>query len=111
MSRAVAMALPLTLVVYAVVAAVHFERWVSAAVAIVVAVLLWRRHRRARFSAYIFLSAMALRSLMLHMWPLAAFAVAVIAALQLLAARRTWPSVNRARSPVRVVNDDRMATP
>lgn len=100
------MALPLSLVVYAVVAATLFERRISAAASVLVAGMLWRRHRRARFSAYIFLSAVALRSVLTHVWPLATFAAVVVALLQLPAARRAWPPVTSAR-----VNGDRMAAP
>ena len=100
-SRLVAIALPAALVVYAVVAAVVMHRWLSAAAALLVAALLWRRHRRARFSAYVFFSAVGARSLPTHVWPVAAFAAAAIGFLQLPAARRTWPRLN----------GDRMAPP
>ena len=95
--RVIAVAVPLALAFYAIVAVVVMHRGISAAAAALAAVLLWRRHRRARFSAYIFLSAVAARGLFTHAWPVAGFAAAAIAVLQLPAARRAWPSVNRAR--------------
>jgi hypothetical protein len=65
--------------------------WPSAIIAPVMTWLLWRRHRRARFAAYIFFSVMTLRALLTASWPLAAFALAAIGALQLPAAHRAWP--------------------
>ena len=105
-SRFIAVALPVTLLVYALVAALVLHRRISAAAALFVGILLWRRHRRARFSAYVFLSAVAVRGVLTHVWPLAAGAAAAIALLQLPAARRAWPSVTSAR-----FNGDRMAPP
>ena len=89
-----AVALPLTLLAYAVAALVA-GWWLSAAVAPVVAWLLWRRHPRARFTAYIFLSVLLARALLIASWPLALFALGAIGALQLPAARRTWPRLTR----------------
>ena len=105
-ARFVTAALPVTLVVYAIIAALVLHRFISAAAALFVGVLLWRRHRRSRFSAYIFLSAIAARAVLTHVWPLAAFAAATIALLQLPAARRAWPGIHRPR-----LNSDRMAPP
>ena len=89
-----AVALPLTLLAYAVAALVA-GWWLSAAVAPVVTWLLWRRHPRARFTAYIFLSVLLARALLIASWPLALFALGAIGALQLPAARRTWPRLTR----------------
>ncbi|MBM3220444.1 MAG: hypothetical protein FJZ38_17540 [Candidatus Rokubacteria bacterium] len=89
-------ALPLALLAYAAVALVQ-GWWLSAAVAPVVAWLLWRRHARARFTAYVFLSVLAVRALVIASWPLALFALGAIGALQLPAARRAWPRLTRGR--------------
>jgi hypothetical protein len=95
----VAIVLPAVLLVYAAVAvALHW--WPSAIVAPVVAWLLWRKHRRARFTAYVFFSVMTARALLIVSWPLALFALGAIGALQLPAARRAWPRLTRA-APLR----------
>jgi hypothetical protein len=65
--------------------------WPSALAAPVLAWLLWRRHRRARFAAYVFFSVMTVRAVLTASWPLAVFALGAIAALQLPAAHRAWP--------------------
>jgi hypothetical protein len=90
----VAVALPLALLAYTAVA-LAVGWWLSAAVAPVVAWLLWRRHPRARFTAYVFLSVLTARALLIGSWPLALFALGVIGALQLPAARRAWPRLTR----------------
>jgi hypothetical protein len=92
----VSAALPVVLVAYAVVALVE-GWWLSAVVAPAVAWLLWRRHARARFTAYVFLSVLAVRALVIASWPLALFALGAIGALQLPAARRAWPRLTRGR--------------
>lgn len=70
-----------------------------------VAVLLSRRHPRARFAAYVFLTHEALRGLHFRHWDAVAVAAAWIALLQLPAARRYAPSLRpaeiRARLPWR----------
>jgi hypothetical protein len=86
--------LPAALLVYTVVAVAH-HWWPSAAAAPVVAWLLWRRHRRARFAAYVFFSVMTARALLTGSWPLALFALGMIGVLQLPAARRAWPRLTR----------------
>lgn len=65
--------------------------WLSACAAPIVAWLLWRRHRRARFTAYIFFSVLTMRAALIGSWALGLFALAAIALLQLPAARRAWP--------------------
>ncbi|MBI4012101.1 MAG: hypothetical protein HY359_07350 [Candidatus Rokubacteria bacterium] len=65
-----------------------------------VAVLLSRRHPRARFAAYVFLTHEALRGLHFHHWDAVVVAAAWIALLQLPAARRYAPSL-RGRLPWR----------
>jgi hypothetical protein len=88
--RVVVVAMAGGLVVYAVIAlAAH--RWISGLVAPGVAALLAWRHPRARFSAYVFFSALAFRGLVAGSWPLALFASAGIVALQTPPARRAWP--------------------
>lgn len=88
------------LVVYTALAlAAH--RWVSGLAAPVVAALLALRHPRARFSAYIFFAALAVRGLVAGAWPLALFAGVGILVLQTPAARRAWPRLvaGTTRSP------------
>jgi hypothetical protein len=86
--------LPAALLIYTGVAvAQHW--WPSAVVAPVVAWLLWRQHRRARFTAYVFLSVMTARGLLTGSWRVTLFALAMIGMLQLPAARRTWPRLTR----------------
>ena len=102
----ITVAVPLALVVYAVVVAFVLQRWISAIAAVFVAALLWQRHRRARFAAYIFLSAVTARAVMTHVWTIAVFAIVMIAVLQLPSARRAWPSLLSGR-----INGDRMAPP
>lgn len=89
-------ALPIALLAYAGVALLN-GWWVSAIVAPVVAWLLWRRHPRARFTAYVFLSVLAARGLLMPSWALVLFALAAIGSLQLPAARRFWPRLTRGR--------------
>lgn len=96
MKEGAVVALPLALLAYAVVA-LALGWWPSAVIAPIVAWLLWRRHPRARFTTYIFLSVLAARALLIASWPLALFALAAIGALQLPAARRAWPRLTRGR--------------
>ena len=84
------------LLVYAAIA-VSLGWWPSALAAPIVAWLLWRRHPRARFAAYVFFSMMLARAIVAASWPLTAFAVGAIGALQLPAARRAWPRLTRGR--------------
>jgi hypothetical protein len=71
--------------------------WPSAIMAPLLAWLLWQRHRRARFAAYVFFSAMTARAIFTATWPLALFALGAIGALQLPGARRAWPRLTRGR--------------
>jgi hypothetical protein len=100
--------MPAALVLYVVVAATVLDRWPSAAAALIVALLLWRRHPRARFSAYIVLSALAARAAVGAEWPMLALALAAIAVMQTPAAARAWP---RLRPGVTRADSDRMARP
>jgi len=79
------------LLAYAVAALSIGSRWISGLLAPVVAWLLWRRHPRARFAAYIFLSGVGLRSAVVGHWATLLFAAVAIVALQTAAARRAWP--------------------
>jgi hypothetical protein len=78
------------LLVYAVLGLVA-HRWISGLAAPLVAALLAIRHPRARFTAYVFFSAVLVRGLVAAAWPLMLFAVAGILVLQTPAARRVWP--------------------
>src|SRR6266849_9624828 len=70
--RMMVVALAGGLVLYAALALLA-HRWISGLVAPLVAALLVARHPRARISAYVFLSALALRGLIAGAWPLALF--------------------------------------
>ncbi len=91
-ARVLVVAIPASLAAYAVIAFVY-GWWVSGAAAPFVVWLLWRRHPRARFSAYVLLSVVVLRALAGGPWWIAAYAGAVIGALQLPAATARWPRV------------------
>jgi hypothetical protein len=86
----VARLLALSVATYAVVAATR-HAWLAAAAAVIVAALLWRRHPRARFAAYIFLSVLLVRGVATGGWVLAAYAVIALAVMQTAAAREAWP--------------------
>jgi hypothetical protein len=61
-----------------------------------VGVLLWRRHTRARFAAYVFFTHEAVRGFHFRRWDAVAVAMAAILLLQLPAARRWAPSLRPA---------------
>lgn len=96
-----------SLVAYAAVAATR-QWWPSAVAAPIVAALLWRRHPRARFAAYIFFTVLAIRGAVTGVWALPVYAAAAVALMQTAAARRAWPRLvaGRLRGP-----DDRMRPP
>jgi hypothetical protein len=117
--RALSVLLPAAMLVYA--GAALLERWwVSAVVAVMAALLMWRRHPRARFTAYIVLSAVALRGAVVRSWWTVGFAVVVLVLMQMPAARRAWPRLvpgarpgrarraERARVATDARGDDRM---
>lgn len=87
--------------------------WLSGVVAVVAALALWRRHPRARFTTYVLLSAVALRGVFGRVWGALALALAVIALMQLPAARRAWPRLTPGARPGRGPSqgDDRMSAP
>lgn len=76
-------------------------------IAPVVGALMLRRHERARFSAYVFLSCEILRAIRIHSWLLGLLSAAAILYLQLPAARRFHPSVD----PRKVVARLRLGRP
>ena len=61
-----------------------------------VAVLLWRRHPRARFAVYVFLTHESVRGLHFRHWDAVLGAAAWVALLQLPSARRYAPSLRPA---------------
>jgi hypothetical protein len=66
-------------------------------IAPVVGMLMLRRHERARFSVYVFLSCEILRAVRIHSLALGLIAVAFLVYLQTPAARRCHPSVDPRR--------------
>jgi hypothetical protein len=71
-----------------------WDGFVYFVIAPVVGTLMLRRHERARFSAYVFLSCEILRAARIHSWPLALLSAGSILYLQLPAARRFHPMVD-----------------
>jgi hypothetical protein len=84
---------------YAAVALGIGHWWISGAVAPIVALLLARRHRRARFSAYVLWSVVVIRSLATRHWAMATAAAVAIFVLQTPAAIRLWPRLHFGRRP------------
>ena len=66
-------------------------------IAPLVGTLMLRRHERARFSVYVFLSCEVLRALRIRSLPLGLLAVAAVLYLQLPTVRRFHPSVDPRR--------------
>ena len=71
-----------------------WDAFVYFVIAPVVGALMLRRHERARFSVYVFLSCEILRAIRIHSWPLGFLAGVSILYLQLPAPRRFHPSVD-----------------
>jgi hypothetical protein len=71
-----------------------WDAFVYFVIAPVVGTLMLRRHERARFSVYVFLSCEILRAMRIHSWPLGLLSAGAILYLQLPAARRFHPSVD-----------------
>jgi hypothetical protein len=71
-----------------------WDAFVYFVIAPVVGALMLRRHERARFSVYVFLSCEILRATRIHSWPLGLLAATSILYLQLPAARRFHPAVD-----------------
>jgi hypothetical protein len=101
------------LVVYAAVALGTRHWWISGLGALVTAVLLWRRHPRARFASYVLLSVIVLRGAVIGAWVLAVLAVAGLLVLQTPAARQAWPRLRPGwrRGPATANDGDTMARP
>lgn len=66
-------------------------------IAPIVGVLMLKRHERARFSAYVFLSCEVLRAVRIHSPTLGLLAVGFLVSLQLPASRRFHPLVDPRR--------------
>ena len=71
-----------------------WDAFVYFVIAPVVGTLMLRRHERARFSVYVFLSCEILRAIRIHSWLLGLLSATAILYLQLPAARRFHPSVD-----------------
>ena len=71
-----------------------WDGFVYFVIAPVVGALMLRRHERARFSVYVFLSCEILRAIRIHSWPLGLLAAISILYLQLPSARRFHPAVD-----------------
>ena len=74
-----------------------WDSFVYFLIAPIVGALMLRRHERARFSAYVFLSCEVLRAIRIHSPALGLIAVGFLVYLQLPAARRFHPSVDPRR--------------
>jgi len=102
--RLVTTLLPTACAAYAVASLVWRQSWISGVAGGLIALLLASRHPRARFAAYIFFSAMAIRSVLTAAWPTLVFAVLAVLAMQTRAARTAWPRLRggrvRARMPL-----------
>ncbi len=96
---AVVVLLTIALLAYAGFALAVARWWISGLAAPPIALLLALRHARARFSAYVFLAVVALRSAATGHWGALAFASVAIATLQTPPALRAWP---RLRAPARM---------
>ena len=105
-SRLVTALLPLACVAYAVAALAWRHSWISAVAGAVIALFLWARHPRARFAAYIFFSAMAIRGALTAAWGTLAFAAIAVLVMQTAPARAAWPRLRPGR-----VRSDRMPPP
>lgn len=85
-----------SVIAYAVIGAFQ-RRWPSMLAGGVVAVLLACSHRRARFAAYVFLTAVAVRGALTERWVLPLYAGVVLLVMQTAPARRAWPQLVRGR--------------
>jgi hypothetical protein len=74
-----------------------WDAFVYFLIAPIVGALMLRRHERARFSAYVFLSCEILRAVRIHSLALGLIAVGFLLYLQLPASRRFHPSVDPRR--------------
>ena len=85
-----------SIVVYAAIGA-YEHRWPSVIAGSVLAALLASAHRRARFAAYIFFTAVAIRGAVTGRWTLPLYAGVVLLVMQTAPARRAWPRLQRGR--------------
>ncbi len=74
-----------------------WDGFVYLLIAPIVGTLMLRRHERARFSVYVFLTCEILRAVRIHSPVLGLLALAAILYLQLPAARRYHPSIDPRR--------------
>jgi hypothetical protein len=74
-----------------------WDAFVYFLIAPIVGVLMLRRHERARFSVYVFLSCEVLRAVRIHSLALGLIAVGFLGYLQLPGSRRFHPSVDPRR--------------
>jgi hypothetical protein len=79
-----------------------WDAFVYFIIAPVVGALMLRRHERARFSVYVFMSCEILRAIRIHSWPLGLLAVGSILYLQVPAARVFHPSIDPRRVMARL---------
>lgn len=79
-----------------------WDAFVYFVIAPVVGTLMLRRHERARFSVYVFLSCEILRAIRIHSGILGVLAAGAILYLQLPAARRIHPSIDPRRVMARL---------
>ena len=105
---AVVLLLPLALLAYAVGALAGARWWISGLAAPLVGALLWYRHPRARFAAYVFFSVVALRGLLGRHALVVLFAAGAIVLMQTAGARRAWPRLRRGATRA---ESDRMPGP
>lgn len=82
--------------VYAAIGAYH-RRWPSLIAGAVLVALLASAHRRARFAAYIFFTAVAIRGAVTGSWTLPLYAGVVLLVMQTPPARRAWPRLQPGR--------------
>jgi hypothetical protein len=90
-ARTLALVLPGAFAAYGAWAFLARGRWIAPVGGLLVAALLLLRHRRARFAAYVFLSAAAVRAAAQGPWIVVAGAVLAVLALQTRAAASLWP--------------------
>jgi hypothetical protein len=74
-----------------------WDAFVYFIIAPIVGVLMLRRHERARFSVYVFLSCEVLRAVRIHSPALGLIAIGFLVYLQMPASRRFHPSVDPRR--------------
>ena len=74
-----------------------WDAFVYFLIAPIVGVLMLRRHERARFSVYVFLSCEILRAVRIHSLTLGLIALGFLVYLQLPASRRYHPSIDPRR--------------